>query len=64
MSSTHTPFTVPVSLVFLFFLVPDDQVSRCGNECCYGEREYGVVSKCGEDGECECPDDVGGDDEG
>ena len=64
MSETHTLFSIPVLPVFLFFLVPDEQVSRCGNECCGGEREYGVVSECGEDGECECPDDVGCDDEG
>ena len=49
-SFTHTPFALSILLVFLFFLVPDDQVSRCGNECCCGEREYGVVSECGEDG--------------
>lgn len=64
MSETHTPFTIPVLPFFLFFLVPDDQVSRCSDECCCGECEYGVVSECGEDGECECPDDVGCDDEG
>lgn len=50
MSQTHTPFAIPVLPVFLFFLVSDDQVSRCGNECCGGEREYRVVSECGEDG--------------
>lgn len=64
MSETHTLFSIPVLPVFLFFLVPDEQVSRCSNERCGSEREYGVVSECGEYGECECPDDVGGDDEG
>lgn len=33
MSLTHTPFTIPVLPVFLFFLAPDEQVSRCGCEC-------------------------------
>ena len=64
MGLAHAPFALPILLVFLFFLVPNDQVSRCGNECCCGEREYRVVSECSEDGECECPDDVGCDDEG
>lgn len=50
MSETHTPFTIPVLPFFLFFLAPDDQVSRCSNERYCGEREYGVVSECGEDG--------------
>lgn len=50
MSLAHAPFAIPILPVFLFFLVSDDQVSRCGNECCGGEREYGVVSECGEDG--------------